>query len=47
MALAQVYEAVIAGMIGTIVTIDVRIHPRCGHVRELIEVHRPLRDEVP
>lgn len=47
MALAPVRGAVIAGMTGTVVTVDVNIQPRFGHVRELIDVHRPRRHEVP
>ena len=47
MALAHVHGAVIAGMTGTVVTEDVNIQRRCGHVRELIDVHRPPWEEVP
>ena len=47
MALAPAHGAVIAGMTGTVVTVDVNIQRRCGHVRALIDVHRPPRDEVP
>ena len=47
MALAQVHGAVIAGMTGTVVTVKESVQPRYRHVREAIERHWPLLDEVP
>ena len=47
MALAQVHGAVIAEMTGTVVTVKESVQPRSMHVREAIELHRPLLDEVP
>ncbi|MEC7103310.1 MAG: hypothetical protein VXW92_02395 [Actinomycetota bacterium] len=47
MALAPAHGAVTAAMTGTDITVEVTIQPRCGHVRALIDVHRPRRDEVP
>ena len=47
MALAPVHGAVIAEMTDTVVTVAVSTQPRRGHVRELLDVHRPRRDEVP
>jgi len=47
MALAHVHGVVTAAITDTVVTVDVTMQPRCGHVRALIDVHRPPRDEVP